>query len=97
MSKKRLQNNPLAHLVSEPTKKEGSEKTNRTSSEKEQDYSSVGATSDQPRGDEFKRHTFFIRKSHIRTLKRLAFEQDRPIKEILDDVLVLGLKHLTSG
>ena len=43
--------------------------------------------------DEFKRHTLIIRKTFLKKIKRIAFEQESTIKDVLDDVLTLGLKH----
>lgn len=94
MSNKRLQTNPLAHLVSEAPKKDRTKEAKQASPSSINDMASTVVQSERAGEDDFKRHTFFIRKDHIRMLKKMAYEQDRSIKDILDDVLVLGLKHL---
>ncbi len=95
MSNKRLQNNPLAHLVSSSPQKASKASAKEEAKQKIEATSVISVEQDvrKEQGD-FKRHTFFIRRNHIRTLKRLAYEQDRSIKDILDDVLMLGLKHV---
>ena len=97
MSNKRLQSNPLAHLVSTPVKEKRAIEKPKQKQSRKPELLEPKVLIESANSEDFKRHTFFIRRSHIRALKRLAFEQDRSIKDILDDLLVLGLKHLSSS